>query len=79
MWTCADGRKVLFNRFYVPIAERPSSTALATLADPFKWVKWKRRSTTFTTVLLVKQSAATRRQRFRSPPLHEGVIASEAN
>jgi hypothetical protein len=26
----------LFNRFYVPIAERPSSTAPAVAADPFR-------------------------------------------
>jgi len=23
MWTCADGRQVLFNRFYEPILQRP--------------------------------------------------------
>jgi hypothetical protein len=42
MWTCANGREVLFNRFYVPIAERPSSTAPAVAADPFEWVRWRR-------------------------------------
>jgi hypothetical protein len=29
MWTCEDGREVLFNRVYAPIAERASPTSQA--------------------------------------------------
>jgi hypothetical protein len=42
MWTCGDGREVLFNRFYAPIAERPSSTSSARRSDTYAWVKWIR-------------------------------------
>jgi hypothetical protein len=42
MWTCADGREVLFNRLYAPIAERASPTAKACRSDTYPWVKWKR-------------------------------------
>jgi hypothetical protein len=36
-WTCADGREVLFNRFYGPIWQR--SDGLTTAADSTEWVK----------------------------------------
>lgn len=40
VWTCADGRVVLFNRFYEPIWERsPGQGAFA--ADPSERVKWE--------------------------------------
>jgi hypothetical protein len=40
-WTCADGREVLFNRFYEPIYQRyPQGSAEA--ADRNEWVPWKR-------------------------------------
>jgi hypothetical protein len=42
MWTCADGREVLFNRFYAPIAERDSPTSSARRSDSYAWIKWKR-------------------------------------
>jgi hypothetical protein len=42
MWTCADGREVLFNRFYAPIAERASPTSLARRSDTYAWVHWVR-------------------------------------
>jgi hypothetical protein len=39
MWTCEDGREVLFNRWYQPIWERYPGK-LATAADPNEWVPW---------------------------------------
>jgi hypothetical protein len=37
IWTCADGREVLFDRRYCPICQRrPRSTP--SLADPIEWV-----------------------------------------
>lgn len=37
MWTCEDGREVLFDRYYQPIWERrPGATV--TLADPYERV-----------------------------------------
>jgi hypothetical protein len=42
MWTLADGREVLFNRFYAPIAERLHPGAPAVEADPYSWVHWQR-------------------------------------
>lgn len=36
-WTCADGREVLFNRFYEPIWER--ADGVTKLADHEEWVK----------------------------------------
>jgi hypothetical protein len=42
MWTCADGREVLFNRFYAPIAERPGPEAPTRQSDAYEWVRWKR-------------------------------------
>jgi hypothetical protein len=42
MWTYADGREVLFNRFYAPIAERDSPTSEARRSNARAWVKWKR-------------------------------------
>jgi hypothetical protein len=41
MWTCEDGREVLFNRFYKPIWQRlPGKPPQP--ADPNEWVPWKR-------------------------------------
>ena len=37
VWTCADGREVLFNRFYEPILQRATGQAAAE-ADPAEWV-----------------------------------------
>jgi hypothetical protein len=39
-WTCADGREVLFNRFYTPICERLPGQQ-ATRANRNEWVPWK--------------------------------------
>ncbi len=38
-WTCADGREVLFNRFYEPIWQRYPG-ASPQCADPKEWVRW---------------------------------------
>lgn len=39
VWTCADGREVLFNRFYEPIWQRlPGEDPKP--ADPHERVKW---------------------------------------
>jgi hypothetical protein len=38
-WTCADGRKVLFNRDYTPILQRLPDGRV-TPADPTEWVPW---------------------------------------
>src|SRR5262249_58294574 len=40
IWTCADGRQVLFNRFYDPIWSRYPGQP-ATAADPNEWVHWQ--------------------------------------
>jgi hypothetical protein len=40
MWTCSDGRQVLFNRHYEPIWERKCESAPAERADPKEWVKF---------------------------------------
>jgi hypothetical protein len=40
MWTCADGRQLLFNRAYVAIWQRYPGQP-ATAADPTEWVPWK--------------------------------------
>lgn len=39
VWTCADGRQVIFNRDYLPIWERRPGE-LAKEADPTEWVPW---------------------------------------
>ena len=38
LWVCADGREVIFNRFYDPIWQRIDGAVLA--ADPDEWVCW---------------------------------------
>ncbi len=38
LWLCADGREVLFNRFYDPIWQRIDGAVLA--ADANEWVRW---------------------------------------
>ena len=39
IWTCADGREVLFDRTYTPICERyPGQPAV--MADRDEWVHW---------------------------------------
>jgi hypothetical protein len=40
VWTCADGREVIFNRFYEPIWERKTGQAPVP-ADPSEWVNWE--------------------------------------
>src|SRR3954451_6861436 len=40
-WTCADGREVLFNRFYEPIWQRRPDEA-PSAADPHEWVAWSK-------------------------------------
>jgi hypothetical protein len=39
-WTCADGREVLFNRFYEPIYQRLPHGPVE-LADANEWVPYK--------------------------------------
>ena len=39
-WTCADGREVLFNRFYEPLWQRTVDGTI-TRADPNEWVTWE--------------------------------------
>lgn len=43
VWTCADGREVLFNRRYVPMLERCPGGPV-TAADPAEWVPFVRQS-----------------------------------
>jgi hypothetical protein len=38
-WTCADGREVLFNRFYELIFQRNPGEQPSP-ADPHEWVRW---------------------------------------
>jgi hypothetical protein len=39
IWTCTDGREILFNRKYRPLWERyPGKPAIA--ADPDEWISW---------------------------------------
>jgi hypothetical protein len=38
-WTCADGRVVLFNRFYEPIYQRSPGAPLRD-TDPAEWVHY---------------------------------------
>ena len=38
VWTCADGREVIFNRFYRAVWQRINGAVLA--ADPNEWVRW---------------------------------------
>lgn len=38
VWTCADGRQVMFNRQYHPMYERMKS-GRATQADPSEWIE----------------------------------------
>jgi hypothetical protein len=40
-WTCADGREVLFNRFYEPIYHRRGGAA-AEPVDRNEWVRWEK-------------------------------------
>jgi hypothetical protein len=40
-WTCADGREVLFNRWYGPIWER-SAAGVVRRANPGEWVQFER-------------------------------------
>ena len=39
LWTCGDGREVLFNRFYEPIYQRRPGEPV-TDADAAEWVNW---------------------------------------
>jgi hypothetical protein len=41
-WTCADGREVLFNRWYEPIWQRLPGAVWAREADPQEWVPWEK-------------------------------------
>ena len=41
LWTCDDGRQIIFNRGYQPIWERPKNDgSRAFQADPKEWVKF---------------------------------------
>jgi len=39
MWTCADGREVLFDRYYEPLYQRYPGRA-PTPVDPWERVQW---------------------------------------
>jgi hypothetical protein len=41
IWTCADGRQVMFNRQYKPMWQRLPDGRVA-LADPSEWVHWQK-------------------------------------
>ena len=43
IWTCADGREVLFNRRYVPLWQRYPGQE-PSRADPTEWVKFVKQS-----------------------------------
>ena len=57
MWTCADGREVLFNRFYEPIWQRYKG-APAERADPTEWVKFIKQSFFYNDGLSRRRAAA---------------------
>lgn len=38
LWTCADGREILFNRRYTPIWQRHEGVVRP--ADPEEWIFW---------------------------------------
>src|SRR6516164_10471590 len=40
LWTCADGREVLFNRYYRPIYERYPGQPARAACD--QWVDWQK-------------------------------------
>ena len=40
IWTCADGRQVIFNRRYKPMWQRLLDGRVV-LADPTEWVHWR--------------------------------------
>lgn len=60
MWTCADGREVLFNRGYRPLWQRRPGQA-ATRADHGEWVPFNRQSWFYTDHNPPWRSPATRR------------------
>jgi hypothetical protein len=39
IWTCDDGREVMFNRFYEPIWER--ANGVTTIANPKERIPWR--------------------------------------
>jgi hypothetical protein len=46
MWTCEDGRQVLFDRRYRPLWQRRPGQR-ATVADPNEWVAWEKQEWLF--------------------------------
>jgi hypothetical protein len=60
MWTCADGREVLFNRNYKPIWQRIDG--VVTAADPDEWVLWVSQQWLFDDCAPPWVSIATRRR-----------------
>jgi hypothetical protein len=61
VWTCADGRAVLFNRGYRPIWQRRPGQA-GTLADAAEWVPFVRQAWFYTDRDPPWRSAASRRR-----------------
>jgi hypothetical protein len=60
VWTCEDGRKVLFNRYYVPIwQQRPGHAPER--ANHFEWVLWKQQGWFFDDGLTPWDRPAVRR------------------
>ena len=43
VWTCADGRTVLFNRFYEPLIERTAGGRVVQ-SDPCEVIEWQSQS-----------------------------------
>lgn len=43
IWTCADGREVLFDRFYQPMFQRLEDGTVSR-ADSGEWVKWEKQN-----------------------------------
>lgn len=44
VWTCPDGREVLFNRWYEPLWQRGPGDVPPTAADPREWVEFQRQT-----------------------------------
>ena len=44
IWTCPDGREVLFNRFYEPIWQRRTPGSDPEAADPFERVPYEKQA-----------------------------------
>lgn len=59
IWTCEDGREVLFNRFYEPIWGCAQGAAPAE-ANPNEWVPWQKQEYFYDDSTKTKRANATR-------------------